>query len=111
MGAEGELAVEVTALRQYRRYLVSIDREVRKTPGSEYIDVLSPGEVLDLLTTRDEISQTELSAEEKRELNSLDDLLVRYYWLIAQNIPVTDEPRSRWWWHLHEGPEARERAS
>ncbi len=103
--------MEVTALRQYRRYLESIDKEVRNTPKSEYIDVLSPGEVLDLLTIRDEISQIELSAEEKRELNSLDDLLIRHYWLIAQNIPVTDEPRSRWWWHLHEGPEVRERAS
>ncbi len=68
--------MEVTALRQYRRYLESIDKEARNTSKSEYIDVLNPGEVLDLLTIRDEICQVELSAEEQRELDSLDDLLV-----------------------------------
>jgi uncharacterized protein len=112
MGAEGELAMGLTALQQYRHYLHFINEEAKNMPKNEYADLLDPSEALDLLTIRDELSQAELSTDEQRELDLLDDLLVKHYRLIAHNIPVTDEPRSPWWWHLHEGPPTvRERAS
>lgn len=99
---------DVTALTQYRTYLEAVDDEAKATPEEEYIDLLSPGEVADLLVIRDELTDAGLSPEERRELERLDDLIAKHWRLIAENIPPHPErPRSHWWWHLHEGPQVR----
>ncbi len=100
----------VTALEQYRAYLESVDQEVL-TSGSEYADLLTPGEVLDLLVVRDEIDESKLNPDQRRRLVELDDLLVKHARLVSDNIaPQPDLPVSRWWWHLHKGPQIRDDA-
>ncbi|MBI4504311.1 MAG: hypothetical protein HY691_02155 [Chloroflexi bacterium] len=101
----------VTPLEQYRLYLESVEEESPHTPASEYLELLSPGEALDLLTIRDRLSTMSLSPAEQRELARLDELLMKHQRLVVDNIPhFADEPRTRWWWHLHEGPQVREEA-
>lgn len=104
----------VSALDQYRRYLAVIDRESARLPSDDleaYLELLGPGEALDLLVIRDEIAQLDLTPEERCELDVLDDLLVKHRRLIAENLwPHPAVARGRWWWHLDEGPEVRQRA-
>src|SRR6266511_3364033 len=100
----------VTALEQYRACLESVDQEVL-TSESEYADLLTPGEVLDLLVVRDEIDESKLNPDQRRRLVELDDLLVKHARLVTDNAPPqADVPRSRWWWHLHKGPQVRDDA-
>ena len=102
---------KVTTLEQYRIYLEAVDEEAQQTSQDEYADLLSPGEVIDLLVIRDEISREDLSPEEQQELERLDDLLIKHYRLVTGNIPPEPrKPRSQWWWHLHAGPQVRQKA-
>lgn len=102
----------VTALDRYRAYLEAIDDEARNVTSEDaYLDLLAPSEAIDLLCVRDELVETDLAAVEQRERDQLDDLLVKHRRLIAENIsPTPGEPRERWWWHLHEGPQVRAEA-
>ena len=62
-----------------------------------------------VLLTRDELSQHSLSTDEFSRLKLLDDELARQWQLYADLLPfaqMDDEP-SRWWWHLHTGPQVR----
>lgn len=100
-------------LERYRSYLETIDEESRRVADDEeYLDLLAPSEVIDLLCVRDEIAEQSLDAEQRRETDRLDDLLLKHRRLIAENIaPRTGEPNARWWWRLHEGPQVREEAT
>ena len=103
---------ELSALERSRAYLETLDEEAENTTNEEeYFELLGPGEVLDLLTIRDILSRCTLGAHEQAEVSRLDDLLIKHQWLVTGNIPpYPDVPRSRWWWHLHEGPQVREEA-
>ena len=99
-------------VKHYSDYLDTIDRYAPGRYGEEYLELLGPGEVYDLLIIRDMISEEVLTPEEQTEVARLDDLLMKHRWLVIDNIPPEPEkPRSRWWWHLHEGPQVREQAA
>lgn len=102
--------VSQTPLERYRRYLDTLDAEAQRTPDEEdYLELLSPGEVIDLLCTRDEVAEMSLDNELLHELDRLDDLLTKHYRLIPENVPAfPDKPSERWWWHLHDGPQVRD---
>jgi hypothetical protein len=104
----GELGVGVSALQQYKAYLESVDEEAKVTPADQYLDLLTPGEVVDLLLVRDEIDELQLTSEDLVERDRLDDLLLKHSTLVVDDIPpFPDKPRAHWWWHLHEGPQVR----
>lgn len=100
------------ALDRYRRYVDVLDEyAARLLDQEEYLDLLTPGEVVDLLCTRDELETLRLDPEQVAELARLDDLIVKHHRVIAWNLPsVRTEPRAHWWWHLHEGPQVRAEA-
>jgi hypothetical protein len=102
----------ITPLERYRSYLEALDEEVRRPQeGNEYLELLSPSEVIDLLCARDEIAEMHLDSSQCAEVERLDTLLIKHHLLVPQNIPpYPDEPRAHWWWHLHEGPQVREQA-
>jgi DNA-binding XRE family transcriptional regulator len=93
-----------SAIGRYRRYLNAVDREAEKSLSEEnYLDLLSDGEIIDLLCTRDELAQLTLNASEQTELEELDDLLEKHHRVISENLPpLPAKPRSRWWWHVNE---------
>lgn len=102
---------ELTPLAVYRNYLDAIEAESQQTPRNEYLDLLSQGEAIDLLCARDEIEEMHLGTEDQCELDRLDGLLLKHHHLVSAHIPLfPDKPRSRWWWHLDEGPHVREKA-
>jgi hypothetical protein len=102
----------MTAFRVYRDYLRPLDDEAcRITDDEEYVDLLTPDEVIDLLCTRDKLATMSLNPEEQSEVSDLDDVLVKHHRIVVENIPpFPDKPRSHWWWHLHEGPQVRREA-
>lgn len=99
----------IEALDRYRRYLEPLDREATQVADEEaYLDLMSDGEIIDLLCTRDELEQMHLAPEQRDYLTRLDDLLVKHHRVIAENLwPFPEKPRSQWWWHLHDGPQVR----
>jgi hypothetical protein len=111
-GVIGSMAVvNPTPLQVYHKYLNAIEEEARQTPQSEYLDLLSQGEAIDLLCARDEIEEDALQPTERQELARLDDLLLKHHRLISAHVPlIPDKPRSQWWWHLDKGPQVREEA-
>ena len=69
-------------------------------------------DVLLVLLTRDGFGRFALAQEEQIRLAGLDDELVKRWEILAEELPNPNLKRDRrsWWWHLHEGPQAREEA-
>lgn len=90
-----------------------MDREApQPTDDEEYFELLTTGEAVEFLCARDDLAESDLSPEQRRELAQLDDLLVKHYRLIEGNVLAPPGiTRSRWWWFLNEGPQVREQAS
>ena len=105
-------AVDDSLLERYRHLLRTLDEEAGKTPPKEYLDLLGPGEVDELLLIRNRISEMDLSPEQKAEVSEADDLLVKHRRLITEWLSMgsVEEPIAHWWWHLDEGPQVREQA-
>ena len=85
-------------LRIYQQHLLNL---------ADTQDLDSDG--LLVFLTRDELSRRSLSTDESSLLKLLDDELARQWQLLADLLPFSqmdDEP-SRWWWHLHGGPQVR----
>lgn len=99
-------------LERYGRWLRLLDNEASRTEDGEYLDLLGPGEVDELLFMWDEISRIDLSPEQRAELTKLDDILMKHYRVVAEWMPtrLPGESRSHWWWYLDEGPQVREEA-
>jgi hypothetical protein len=96
---------DVSALRRYRAYLEAIDEEAARTASEdEYLDLLAPSEVIDLLCARDEIEQQTLDADQRADVARLDDLLVKHGRVVTENSSSTGEPGSQWWWRLEQSP-------
>lgn len=92
-------------LDRYRDYLQALEWQLDDEPAmtaDDYVDLLSYGEVIDLLTIRDAIAAQPLNAAERSELERLDALLRRHTLVIATNTPDAAEshPADHWWWHL-----------
>ena len=101
----------VKYLARYGDYLDTVDKYAQETPEHEYVDLLSPGEALDLLIIRDKLSECELDDGQQRALLRLDNLLIKHHRLVVENVPpYPEKPLARWWWHLHRGPWVREEA-
>jgi hypothetical protein len=97
-------------LGRYRRYLATMDTWAPSWDEGR-LDLLSPGEAFDILSIRDRLAEARLTPDDRRELQRLDDLLVKYHDVVSGNAPpATSAPRERWWWHLHEGPQVRDQA-
>lgn len=97
-------------LERYRRYLIVMD-EWAPSWDDDRLELLSPGEAFDILSIRDRLKEARLTAAEQRELERLDDLLVKYHDVVSGNAPPdVAAPRAHWWWHLGEGPEVRDAA-
>ena len=92
-------------LERYRTYLEAFECF---GPGHG----LDYGEAKELLRARDKLADLQLMPEEQRELARLDDLLIKHWEAVATDLfhPFLDQPRERWWWHIAEGPQARDRA-
>lgn len=87
-------------LKQYERRLRNLD-----DPDETGLD-----EQLVLLT-RDEIADLQWSQQELATIDRLDDRLIEHWRQFEDLLPLyAFQDRSRWWWFVHEGPEARERA-
>lgn len=68
-------------------------------------------EVLSLLVTRDIFEKLQLSDDQRRRLDELDDQLVGHWEIVAECLPGPNPPvQAQWWWFLHEGPQVREAA-
>ena len=53
----------------------------------------------------------ELTGEQKAQVEKIDDELIRQQRRVAKLLPASGEnPRSHWWWFLHEGPQVRQEA-
>lgn len=103
------------ALQRYSDYVDTLDAYVREHSNlseDECLDLLSPGEAVDLCIIRDQVNEAELSVDQQRELERLDGLLVKHAHVVAENLPPSPGPhlRSHWWWFLHEGSQVREQA-
>lgn len=97
-------------LDTYRRYLRSMDAWAESW-DEDRADLLSPGEVFDLLWLRERLAECRLTDAEQSELRELDDVLIKHQDVISANMPPRPEvPRARWWWYLDEGPQVREEA-
>lgn len=103
---------DVKALHRYRRYLDLIDREAPEpSDAEEYFELLTTGEAVDLLCARDTLAELDFDGEQLREIDRLDELLLKHSRLIEGNIVTPPNiPRSHWWWFLQEGPQVREQA-
>lgn len=113
MGVQGVMgSVDESLLERYRYLLRTLDEEARKTPPEEYLELLSPGEVDEILLIRNRISEMDLSPEQKAEVRKADDLLIKHRGLIMEWLSVgsVEEPIAHWWWHLDKGPQVREEA-
>ncbi len=70
-------------------------------------------DVWNALICRDLIEKRldELSDGQKLRLAKADSRLVELHERVGQVLPSRlEQPRSRWWWFLHEGPQVREEA-
>lgn len=102
-------------LQRYSDYLDTLDAYVREHPDlsdDDYLDLLSPGEAVDLCVIRDQIGELRLSVNQHSERERLDALLIKHAHIVGDNLPpISDQhPRSHWWWHLGEGPQVHEEA-
>ena len=97
------------ALERYRSYLESIEREAPEpSQAEEYLELLAPGEAIDLLCARDALADSQLDAYQAKELRRLDQLLKKHGRLIRGNIdPPGGKPETHWWWFL--GAQAKTR--
>ena len=104
--------VDGSLLERYRHLLGTLDEEAGKTSPEEYLELLGPGEVDDLLLIRNRISEMDLNPEQKAEVGKTDDLLIKHRALITEwfSVGSVEEPTTRWWWHLDKGPQVREKA-
>ena len=66
-----------------------------------------------VLVARDDIADRwgELTSQQRERVHKLDNALVKKHERVAAVLPsrMASDP-SRWWWHLHEGPQVRRRA-
>ena len=105
-------AVDSSLLERYGHVLRTLDREAAQTPPDQYLELLGPGEVDDLLLIRNRLSEIDLNSKQEVELRQADDVLLRHHRLIAEWLSPgsVEEPTTRWWWHLDEGPQVRAEA-
>jgi len=105
-------SVDKSLLERYQHLLRILDEEARETPSEEYLELLSPGEVDELLLIRNRISEMDLNSEQMAEVRKADDLLIKHRRLIMEWLSVgsIEEPVAHWWWHLDKGPQVREEA-
>ncbi|MBI4321196.1 MAG: hypothetical protein HY675_22115 [Chloroflexi bacterium] len=104
--------LDTSLLGRYRHLLKTLDEESSRIPPDEYLELLGPGEVDELLLIRNQIADMSLGPEEKAELAKADDLLVKHRKLITewQSMGSVEEPSAHWWWHLDKGPRVRKKA-
>lgn len=87
---------------RYKRLLTTFDAEAARLPRDEYLDLLSDGEVADLLCTRDEVGAFPLTVEQRQELPALDALLWKHRDVFALHTPyLNPQANAGWWWYIH----------
>ena len=72
-----------------------------------------PAGALLALIARDRLAEewSRLSPQLRHEVTATDKILIRKWRRVRASIPPgRTQDRSRWWWFLHEGPQAREKA-
>ncbi|MDA8188965.1 MAG: hypothetical protein M0T85_12555 [Dehalococcoidales bacterium] len=104
--------IDKTLLERYGHLLRTLDKEAEKVPPEDYLELLGPGEVDELLLIRNRIAEMDLSPEQESEVMQADDLLVKHHRLITEWLSMgsAEEPIAHWWWHLDKGPQVREKA-
>lgn len=113
MGVQGIMGhLDSSLLERYRHLLRTLDEESRRTLPEDYLELLGPGEVDEILLIRDRISEMDLSSEQRAEVRKADDLLMKHRRLIMEWLSVgsIEEPLAHWWWHLDKGPQVRDEA-
>jgi len=103
-------------LQRYSDYLDVLDEHVQKQPPASdesYVDLLSPAEAVDLCIIRDAIVDLALDSAQRREIDRLDELLIKHARVVAENLPPSpvSRPADHWWWHLEQGAQVRQQAS
>lgn len=93
---------EIEALQRYCRYLELIEAQaLRPSDDEEYLELLAPGEAVDLLCARDELAGAPLTPGQQREVQRLDGLLRKHARLVSGNaVPPPNKPEHFWWWFL-----------
>ncbi|MBI4305239.1 MAG: hypothetical protein HY678_02870 [Chloroflexi bacterium] len=89
-------------IRYYERHLGGLDER-------DVYDTETPL----VLIARDDIQERweDLTPEQRRRVQELDDVLVAKYKHVANVLPSSlSTDRRHWWWFLHEGPQVREQA-
>ena len=91
-------------LELYQQYILNLDN------AAEFEDIDS--DYLLVLTTRDHLAEAILTPRQQKQLEDLDNQLVNRWQILAQvpPNPNTLDDYSHWWWFLHEGPQARQKA-
>lgn len=92
----------IAMLERYKRLLITFDSEAARLTNDEYLDLLSDGEVADILCTRDEVAESPLTSEQARDLEVLDTLLWKHRDVFAMHTPELNPPAGAgWWWRIH----------